>query len=269
MSSPHSPDRPETLLALLDELERDSAGALEPDATGSPSRAGAELWSHLEPAVLAEHERRREGMRTRFYRELADWTIRNGESRLDRWLRSWWPRRPATQAAFALAMLLIGLGLGALVERESGLERLRGEVRSVHEAVAIALLDHDSASERLRGVSLTADSLRRGGGLDQRALDGLLETVRHDPSENVRLAAVEALARYADRPAVRDALTASLPNQGSPLIQLTLAAALVESGRGDDEGLLRSLQQTLERDDLEPAVRERLQRLVSNPEESA
>lgn len=266
MSPSKDPLKPNQVLELLDEIERASA-----DET--PSRAGAELWEHLERPVLAEQTKRSEAMRIRFYQELATWSEELGGSRLDRWLRSWWPRRPATQAAFAMATLLVGLGLGVLSQREGKLggelDSLRAEMRSVHEAVAVALLHHSSASERLRGVSLTADSLSRGRGLDQRALDGLLETVRYDPSENVRLAAVEALAGYADRPGVRDALTDSLPNQASPLIQLTLAGALAEaSATDDDQRLQDSLRQTLEREDLQPEVREQLQRLIPTPKES-
>jgi hypothetical protein len=214
----------------------------------------------------AETRARETRMRARFYRELAAFEAAPAKrpsltERADRFLAGFWPSARMAQAAVAAFTLLVGIGLGLTLRRENDIAGLRREMSSMGQTVALALLDHSAATERLRGVSLGAAALE-GGRDDDAALaiaDGLLDVVRYDESENVRLAAVEALQRIADRPRVREGLVDALPRQHSPLVQMTLADVVVASGNGSAHQAVRSL---LERDDLEPAVRERLEALL-------
>jgi HEAT repeat protein len=90
--------------------------------------------------------------------------------------------------------------------------------------VAISLQKQQSASERLRGVSLTSQVSRP----DPEFLATLIHTLNYDPNVDVRLAAVDALSRFAEEPAVRDGLVRSLPKQDSPMVQISLIDLLVQ-----------------------------------------
>lgn len=253
-------------LELLLQLERATADGGEGETAHS---AGEELWALLNQDLAAddaEAQARSARLRARFYRELAAFDAAPAKApsigeRADRWLAAFWPSTRVAQAMVAAFTLLVGLGLGVTLRRESEIEGLQRQMSTMGQTVALALLDHTAATERLRGVSLGAAALE-GSDDDAAALaiaDGLLEVVGYDPSENVRLAAVEALARIADRPRVRAGLVEALPRQDSPMVQMTLANLVAAGGDGSAEQAVREL---LSRDDLEPAVRERLEQLL-------
>jgi hypothetical protein len=78
----------------------------------------------------------------------------------------------------------------------------------------------------------------------------------HDSNVNVRLAAVDALDRYAADPNVRRALAATLAAQDSPLVQVAVIDLAVKSKDRDCASALRRLASLPEADE---AVRQRAQ----------
>lgn len=198
-----------------------------------------------------------ERLRARFYAALAEHQAALGGGRrvrsVARWLAALWPTRPELQMASAAAALVVGIGLGALIFGLNGtraeIGELRGELASMSRTVGLALLDHQSASERLRGVAWSSHALS-----DPRTVDALLDVATRDPNVNVRLAAVEALAGRAKQPEVRTRLIASLPAQTAPLLQ----AAVLELLLGSDPGSLDELRELLDSESLDPGVREEI-----------
>lgn len=169
-----------------------------------------------------------------------------------------WPRQPALQAAL-VALALIGgfaLGTGRRAER-SEVAELRQEVRSVNHMVALSLLERDSASERLRGVSLTESSASADRGSDPALLEALLDAVRNDPSVNVRLAAIDALSSRAGRAPVRSELLAAFAAESSPLVQATIADAVLAA---DGAEARRDLAQAIRGAKLDPKLQDYLAR---------
>ena len=59
-------------------------------------------------------------------------------------------------------------------------------------------------------------------------LAALLTAVNHDPNVNVRLAAVDALRKFAGSPEVRNTLDQTLAGQDSPLVQIALIDLIVD-----------------------------------------
>jgi hypothetical protein len=159
-----------------------------------------------------------------------------------------WPRRPALQAALATVLLLLGVLVGQRLPSAADREiaGLRAEIRTV----GLVLLDHQSAAERLRGVEWA-----RGTESDARVVAALLDTVRYDSNLNVRLAAVEALGDWLDRPQVGAGLTEALEHQDAPLMQVTIASRLLE---GNVAGSTAAVSRLLEREELDPLVRDYL-----------
>jgi len=95
----------------------------------------------------------------------------------------------------------------------------------MRQLVTLSLLEQQSASERLRGVDYSS----RVDQSDTQVLGALLHAVNHDPNVNVRLAAVDALRKFAGNPAVRGTLDQALVKQESPLVQLALIDFIVDT----------------------------------------
>lgn len=118
--------------------------------------------------------------------------------------------------------------------------------------LAMSLLDNGSASERLRGVSLSS----RMEQPDERLVGSLLQILDSDPSINVRLAVVDALYLFADHPTVRERLSGALAEQDSSLVQVALIDLLVSLRERQAAAALKSL---IESERLAPEVRQRAQ----------
>ncbi len=174
---------------------------------------------------------------------------------LSRWVGQVMPRRPAYQLALSLVLIAAGLATGYLLNgRRPALENemtfLRAEVRDMRQTVAMSMLKQASPSERLMGVSWSAQIEQP----DERILQALLETLDDDPNINVRLAAIDALYLFYDHPRVKSGLSVSLARQTSPLVQLALIDLLVEIRERRAAEALRTLIQD---EKLNPEVKKR------------
>ena len=137
-------------------------------------------------------------------------------------------RRRVYQLGYGLAALLAGVVVGVFSRPDSHREEvaeMRGELRALRQDVALSMLQQTSASARLQGVSVGAQVARQ----DPEVLGALLQTLATDPSPNVRLAAVDALAARAGEPAVQRQLGEALRKEASPLVQIALADALLSA----------------------------------------
>ena len=116
--------------------------------------------------------------------------------------------------------------------------------------VALSLLQDQSASSRLRGVTYSYQMTQP----DRDVAQALLHAVSHDTNVNVRLSAVDALAKFAADPEVRRALADSLAVQDSPLVQIALIDLLVDLKAKDASDELRKVSKDPV---LDASVRER------------
>jgi hypothetical protein len=127
---------------------------------------------------------------------------------------------------------------------------LQDQVESLHQLVALSLMQQQSPASRIQGVSYAYQIAQP----DDQVQQALLYAAGHDSNVNVRLAAVDALDRYAADPNVRRALAATLAAQDSPLAQVALIDLAVKSNDRDCGSVLRRLASRPEADE---AVRER------------
>jgi hypothetical protein len=81
-----------------------------------------------------------------------------------------------------------------------------------------------SASERFAAVS----SIAQLKNIDYDVLHVLVHTMNSDPNSNVRLAALEALSRFAHESYVKDQLLLSLTNHEDPIMQISLIEQLTK-----------------------------------------
>ena len=129
--------------------------------------------------------------------------------------------------ALASVMLIIGVSIGYIMRpapaQQNEMQALTQEVIDLKEMMMLSLLEKESATERLKAVSLTQ-------GMDEastKVTNALIQTLNEDENVNVRLAALEALAPYVKNSGVRQALVQSIGKQESPLVQIALAELMV------------------------------------------
>ncbi|SDL25895.1 HEAT repeat-containing protein [Catalinimonas alkaloidigena] len=133
-----------------------------------------------------------------------------------------------------IAASLVGLLLGSLVSwwwtdqyheaaTQTQVSALHEEMKDMKQLMMLSLLDNPSASERIKAVSY-ADALPP----DPKVVDALVRTLNHDGNPNVRLTAAEALGRFSQSEAVRQALIHSLPQQTEPIVQIAVINVLVD-----------------------------------------
>jgi hypothetical protein len=243
--------------------------------------ARAEMWEHISGCALCRRELESleglwrklgalpdeepgPGVRARFYTMLQGYReglgpggATAGPRRRLPWLgftEGWSPAMLALQAAAALLFLVAGAGAGHLMTRggrgEVELSSMRDEVQHLRQLVALSLLEQQSASERLRGVTFS----RRLPANDPAITSALVRTLNDDPNTNVRLAAVDALSRFSAESNVRRELIDALERQSSPLVQIALIDLMVEIEERRSAEALRRLSGS---GDVNPAVRQR------------
>jgi hypothetical protein len=160
------------------------------------------------------------------------------------------------QGLATAAILVIGIGVGwwarsgtsafggtrlasndADTDATTQITAMRTEMRDLREMVSLSLMQQQSASERLKGVTWT-------GQLDRpssEVVTALLDALMHDPNVNVRLATIDALERFASRDEVRRGTIQAVQQQRSPLVQIALIDFMVKTNERESVAALRRL----------------------------
>lgn len=162
--------------------------------------------------------------------------------------------------AYGLGMLVIGVVATSLYFQQKGtgkseVEMLSSQVREMREMLALSLLEHPSASERLRAVSYVNEI----DTVDNRVKEALLATLNHDENVNVRLTALETLSNMTADPKVREGLIQSIQYQDSPLIQSVLADLMLKM---QEKKSVRSLQKLLKKPETNEAIKTKIQATI-------
>lgn len=174
------------------------------------------------------------------------------------WSLLGWLRTPAGALAWSAAVLLIGVFAGnfyaekrpASTSGQEELAQMHNELASMKQLVVLSMLQQQSASERLQGVSYS----RREEQLDPQVLAALIHTLRYDNSVDVRLAALDALNKHAAQPLVHKGVLDALQEQQSPLVQVALIDTMLEWRGPEVAQELRDFEKT---PNLNPVVRQR------------
>jgi hypothetical protein len=186
-------------------------------------------------------------------------------SRLERFFATLLPTQPSLQFAFSLALLCGGLFAGQLFlakpmaslpadnSAKEELAALRAQVNSMGQLVTYSLLQQQSTSERLRAVLATMELKSP----DRKVLTDLVGTLVFDPSLNVRLSAVEALAQHTDDDLVRAGVLSALPRETAPLVQVAMIELLATAGDQAAKAVFQQLShdETLDRNVRDAASR--------------
>ena len=131
------------------------------------------------------------------------------------------------------------------------------ETEQVREKLVLTLLEQNSANKRLEGVS----EANKIGKVDEQVINALLRTLNMDPNVNVRLAAIESLTNYVEDPKVRQGLIQSIPNQESPIIQVTLANLMLAL---EEKKSIEPFKKLLEKPELDTTVKKKIKKTIES-----
>jgi hypothetical protein len=205
------------------------------------------IWTQLGNVPAAEPEA---NLRARF-----DLMLEAYQNGLQRPARTW--RRPIFEFAAAAAVLVLGITIGyrmhTPVTSNPELAELRSELSQTRQMVALSLMQQQSATDRLRGVSWSYQLREPGADV----LHALLDVLTHDPNINVRLATVDALRQFGNQPVVRRGLVDAMKHDESPMVQIALIDLAVDLHEKESIDTLRQLTQDQGTD---PAVRDRAEK---------
>jgi hypothetical protein len=172
------------------------------------------------------------------------------------------PSHPAWRATIAAGLLAVGVLVGhyqARPQENSEIGQLKGQVESLRQMVALSMLQQQSPSARMRGVTYSEQISQP----DREVVDALLFAVRNDSNENVRQSAVDALQKFAADPRVIPALVDAIPGQQSPFVQISIIDLLVQlRARSTADDLARLAKDT----HLDETVRQRAELAVQQLE---
>jgi HEAT repeats len=145
--------------------------------------------------------------------------------------------------ALATVLVLIGFSAGYFIQSPSEskeVSKLTEEVTDLKELMMLSLLEKESATQRLKAVSLTSEMDQ----VSEKVTNALFTTLNSDENVNVRLAALEALKLYSKDSAVRTKLIASIAMQDSPLVQVAMAELMVSIQEKKSVDALKQLLQS-------------------------
>ncbi len=181
-------------------------------------------------------------MRNRFYDMLADEQEKQNQAQrfdLKEIMQKMLHQITGPKLAYAFVLLIIGGFIGGTIGNNNNqLEQLTGELESMRQMMMVSMLEGPSATDRLRAVNISSQLAES----DDRAIRALLFTLNNDPSENVRIQTIEALARWGNQDVVREGLIKSITRQDSDLVIVALADVMVELGLQQAAGEFEKLK---------------------------
>ena len=147
------------------------------------------------------------------------------------------------RAAAAIALLATGVAIGFWISRHNAQQERMAQIEKQLEAnkqLMMSMIENEqSASQRIQGVNVAMEINQA----DDEVVKLLVKTMNEDPNSNVRLAALEALSKFIDEPAVRRALVQSLPVQNDPVVQIPLIQLMVKIR---EKGVVNDLQRIVD-----------------------
>ena len=207
------------------------------------------MWVDLEKVGVPEPSM---AMHQGFYEVLSGFS--DGRTRKSRW--SWlnWPANLnftsiAWRPALVLTVFVLGLAGGYLLHTPP--KEIQPQIVQSY----TDLIDQRTTSQRLQVIH----HAKQTDDPDARIIDALNQALLKDPNINVRLSAIEAMLHFAHLPKVRENLIRAIPYQTSPLVQVTLADAMILL---QDKRSVEELQKLLESEDVEVEVRLQLEKTL-------
>jgi len=161
-----------------------------------------------------------------------------------------WAYRVAAAIAFVAVAGGVGFWINHQQRQADELAAMRQEMQATKKLMMSMLDNQQSASQRLLGATVAYNDV---ASLDPDVVKALIHAMNLDDNTNVRLAALEALAKFQNQPHVRSALIASLNTQKDPVVQIALIRMMVDMNA---TGVKEKLERITKDEEALPAVKD-------------
>lgn len=155
----------------------------------------------------------------------------------------------AASLSFILLLTIIGVLLFQNQQQQKNLLAIQRQIDDNRTFLMETLSNQTSASVRLSGIN-TSQKVK---WLDDELEQALVDTYLNDENTNVRLAALNALARFANKPSVRAQLVSSLELQTDPLVLIQLINVLV---RIEEQSAVPNMKKIIESDQYQQFIKD-------------
>lgn len=174
-------------------------------------------------------------------------------------LDAFFTQKMLLRLSYSMCLLFIGVAGGYWLndrrtpDYQGQIQSLSEQMQEMNQKMMLTMLENEnsSATERLEAVSYT----EKIDQVDGKVVEALLSTLNNDSNVNVRLVTLEALAKLADNPKVREGLVQSILKQDTPLVQAALADVMVKL---EEKRSIKPLQRLLEKDDTDVIVKTKI-----------
>ncbi|MEL6974236.1 MAG: HEAT repeat domain-containing protein [Bacteroidota bacterium] len=159
------------------------------------------------------------------------------------------------KVAASVALLVASFQMGGFFEKEKSnqsLETLQNESLVMKQQVMLSLMENQSASKRIQGVNYIEEIPNP----DEAIVTALSQRMLNDENDNVRLTALEALARFAANDMVKDVFIKALEKEKNPSIQILIIDILVSV---QEKRAVAPMQKLLEQEDTQPFIKKQIQ----------
>jgi len=215
----------------------------------------SQTWGNLLPMSIPEPS---EKMDAQFYKMLDNHSKKASPKRNNSFIAFFTQNN--NQWLYRFAILVLGLGIGYSINfnnMNSSSQVAQQDTQEVRESLVLTLLEQPTAKKRMQALNET-NKLEK---VNKIIAEALLKTLSNDSNVNVRLAAIESLMQFSDDPFVREGLVKSIIHQDSPIVQVTIAKAMVYL---QEEGSIIEFKKLLKREDLNSSVRSELEKSVKS-----
>jgi len=166
-------------------------------------------------------------------------------------------RQAMSKVAAAVLLLAVGYWWGnkddSPVADNNQVAEMKEEISEIKEMLMLANLKAQYPSERIQAVS-QVESYNK---VDPKLIEALVTTLNTDASPNVRLAAANALQKFATvNSTVRAELVRSLEFQTEPIVQISLINMMVEL---EEKSAVNKLKSLIDNTETLPEVRKQAQ----------
>ncbi len=160
--------------------------------------------------------------------------------------------------AYSMCLFLAGWFIGINyttgdTASQEQFQYMSSEISEMKKMLTYTMLNQPSPAERIKAIHY----IRSLSHVDDQMISAMLHILNHDPNVNVRLVTLETLLNFAERSQVRNGLIHSINQQGSPIIQLSLANSMILL---KDKEAIGQLKELLRKKDLNYTVRKRIEK---------
>ncbi len=159
------------------------------------------------------------------------------------------------KVAASIALLVASFQTGRIIQLQQSntdIAELQHESLQAKQAVMLSLMENQSASKRIQGVSY----IEEFPNPDEAIVKALTNRLLYDENDNVRLNAFEALSKFTASETVKTALIAALETEKNPSIQIAIIQALV---RIQEKKAIAPMQKLLEQEDTQPFIKKEIE----------